>query len=222
MTFTLYMVRHGQTILNSYNRLQGWCDSPLTQKGVNDAKSAGKHLADIKFDKAYHSDTTRAMCTCHFILENNQHSQDIVPSELKNFREQSFGYFEGNDAAQTWLMVGALHGCRTYNDILEKYNLGKTRDLLHETDPFKDAENDEQYWARINAGFEHLRKNTADGQKVLLVSHSITIRSIVDHFAPDLGAEKLGPKNGAVTKLTVTDDDVKVEYYNHYLDSETY
>ena len=57
---------------------------------------------------------------------------------------------------------------------------------------------------------------------MLLVSHSITIRSIVDHFAPDLGAEKLGPKNGAVTKLTVTDDDVKVEYYNHYLDSETY
>ena len=32
MTFTLYMVRHGQTILNSYNRLQGWCDSPLTEK----------------------------------------------------------------------------------------------------------------------------------------------------------------------------------------------
>ena len=158
MTFTLYMVRHGQTILNSYNRLQGWCDSPLTQKGINDAKSAGKHLADIKFDKAYHSDTTRAMRTCHFILENNHHSQD----------------------------------------------------------------NDEQYWARLNAGFEHLRKNTADGQKVLLVSHSITIRSIVDHFAPDLGADKLGPKNGAVTKLTVTDADVKVQYYNHYLDSETY
>ena len=108
------------------------------------------------------------------------------------------------------------------NDILEKYDLGKTRDLLHETDPFKDAENDEQYWARLNAGFEHLRKNTADGQKVLLVSHSITIRSIVDHFAPDLGADKLGPKNGAVTKLTVTDADVKVQYYNHYLDSETY
>lgn len=125
MTFTLYMVRHGQTILNSYNRLQGWCDSPLTQKGINDAKSAGKHLADIKFDKAYHSDTTRAMRTCHFILENNHHSQDIMPSELKNFREQSFGYFEGNDAAQTWLMVGALHGCRTYNDILEKYDLEK-------------------------------------------------------------------------------------------------
>ena len=57
MTFTLYMVRHGQTILNSYNRLQGWCDSPLTEKGTNDAHSAGKHLENIHFDAAYSSDT---------------------------------------------------------------------------------------------------------------------------------------------------------------------
>lgn len=222
MTFTLYMVRHGQTILNSYNRLQGWCDSPLTAKGVNDAINAGKHLADIKFDQAFHSDTTRATRTCHTILENNRFAEGLDAKELPNFREQGFGYFEGNDAAQTWIMAGALHGCRTYNEILDKYNLGKTRDLLHEADPFKDAEDDKTYWSRINEGFDKLREMANDGENILLVSHSITIRSIVDHFAPELGAGKLGPKNGAVTKFTVSDDDVKVEYYNHYLDSEEY
>lgn len=30
----LYFVRHGQTIFNKYNRMQGWSDSPLTEKGT--------------------------------------------------------------------------------------------------------------------------------------------------------------------------------------------
>lgn len=166
MTFTLYMVRHGQTILNSYNRLQGWCDSPLTEKGTNDAHSAGKHLENIHFDAAYSSDTTRAMKTCRYILfENKEYPKTPKRKTLTYFREQSFGYFEGNDATQTWLMVGAVHGCRTYNDLLDKYSLAATRDLLHEVDPFKDAERDEDYWARIDEGFDWLRKHHHDGEK---------------------------------------------------------
>lgn len=51
MAITVYMVRHGQTMLNRYNRLQGWCDSPLTEKGIEDARLAGRHLADIKLDR---------------------------------------------------------------------------------------------------------------------------------------------------------------------------
>ena len=70
--------------------------------------------------------------------------------------------------------------------------------------------------------FDWLRKHHHDGEKILLVSHSITIRSIVDRYAPELRSAKNGPRNGSVTKLSVSDDDVKVEYYNHHLDNETY
>lgn len=28
-----YLMRHGQTLFNTLNRIQGWCDSPLTEKG---------------------------------------------------------------------------------------------------------------------------------------------------------------------------------------------
>ena len=120
-------------------------------------------------------------------------------------------------------MLGAQHGgYRSYNELIANYSLGKTRDFLNEIDPFKDAETDEQYWARINAGFDHLRRHRQDGENILLVSHSITIRSIVDRFAPELGAAELGPKNGSVTKLIISKDDIKVEYYNHHLDNETY
>lgn len=78
MAFTIYMVRHGQTFLNKYNRLQGWCDSPLTLRNGR-CSGAGRHLAHINFDHAYHSDTTRAMRTCRYILEENIASNDITP-----------------------------------------------------------------------------------------------------------------------------------------------
>ena len=35
---TIYFVRHGQTLLNQFRRMQGWVDSPLTEKGEAQAK----------------------------------------------------------------------------------------------------------------------------------------------------------------------------------------
>ncbi|MCI8606749.1 MAG: histidine phosphatase family protein [Hungatella sp.] len=37
---TFYYVRHEETLFNVLNRMQGWCDSPLTEKGVSHAKEA--------------------------------------------------------------------------------------------------------------------------------------------------------------------------------------
>ena len=44
MAITVYIVRHGQTLLNRYKKMQGWVDSPLTEKGIQDGKRAGKIL----------------------------------------------------------------------------------------------------------------------------------------------------------------------------------
>ena len=38
----LYIVRHGETYLNRYSKLQGWSDSPLTEEGKEIAIEAGK------------------------------------------------------------------------------------------------------------------------------------------------------------------------------------
>lgn len=37
---TLYLVRHGETLFNALHKIQGWCDSPLTKKGIQQAKQA--------------------------------------------------------------------------------------------------------------------------------------------------------------------------------------
>ena len=38
MATEVYLVRHGETMFNQLNKVQGWCDSPLTVKGINDLK----------------------------------------------------------------------------------------------------------------------------------------------------------------------------------------
>lgn len=69
--FDVYFVRHGQTVLNKYHRIQGWIDSALTDKGVRDAQDAGQRLAQIPFTKAYTSDSLRAQRTAKYILAAN-------------------------------------------------------------------------------------------------------------------------------------------------------
>jgi probable phosphoglycerate mutase len=31
----LYLMRHGETLFNIRRKIQGWCDSPLTENGIN-------------------------------------------------------------------------------------------------------------------------------------------------------------------------------------------
>lgn len=223
MTFTIYFVRHGQTIFNHYNRMQGWCDSPLTDKGIADAHKAGKRLAKKHFANIYHSDTSRAKNTCHIIMQENQNAATLLePTVLPQFREQGYGYFEGNDSGQAWLMVGASRGCRSFSEIISKYSIEDSRNFMKEIDPFHDAENNDEFWTRVNSGFEYIRNHQKDGDEVLVVSHGTTIRSIVHRFAPEIDIVSLSPQNGSVTKMIVSNNDVEVEYFNHYTDEMNY
>ena len=47
---TFYIVRHGETEYNIQGIAQGHLDSPLTQKGINDARELGNKFKDIEFD----------------------------------------------------------------------------------------------------------------------------------------------------------------------------
>ena len=56
-----YIVRHGQTLLNSLDRAQGWADSPLTEAGKQMVADIGQKLKGIDFDAVYTSDMLRAI-----------------------------------------------------------------------------------------------------------------------------------------------------------------
>ena len=66
----IYLVRHGQTLFNQQKKVQGWCDSPLTQEGIQQAIAVSKTLQSIPFEYAYSSTSERAMDTMHYILQD--------------------------------------------------------------------------------------------------------------------------------------------------------
>ena len=44
MVKTFYLMRHGQTRFNVQGRIQGACDSPLTEEGIEQAKTARRYF----------------------------------------------------------------------------------------------------------------------------------------------------------------------------------
>ena len=87
---TLYLVRHGETLFNIEHKIQGWCDSPLTKKGVDQAQNLGKFFAKIPLDHAYSSTSERCADTIELILQNR-----LPYQRVKALKEQNYGVFEG-------------------------------------------------------------------------------------------------------------------------------
>lgn len=87
----LYLTRHGETVWNLEQRLQGWKDSPLTEKGIRDAQLLQQRLQDVQFDAIYTSPSDRALTTAE-IIRGKTHAPLIKKDELK---ELFFGEWEG-------------------------------------------------------------------------------------------------------------------------------
>lgn len=99
----VYVVRHGQTYYNIYNKLQGWSNSPLTEKGIEDANTAGQKLANLSFAAAYCSDTTRAQQTVQTILNLNESGSVKKAQSTPFFLEKSFMVIMKEP---TWMKLG--------------------------------------------------------------------------------------------------------------------
>lgn len=211
----IYLVRHGQTFFNIYNKLQGWSNSPLTVKGKEDAKLAGEKLQNIHFDGAFCSDTTRAIETIQTILNMNQENSVKQPVTAPYFREEFYGSYEGTNMDLAWYNAGAPHGLKNFHDIVEKYSIGQAKDWLKDADPFHDAENNEEYWERMDKGLALIRNaDLPDDANVLWVSHGNTLLSLVERFGHGKYDVTVRPANGSLTTAVLTDDDMQIIEYN--------
>lgn len=92
MKKTLYLMRHGQTLFNFLKKIQGSCDSPLTELGVNQAKVARNYFIknNIEFDSFYSSTQERAVDTLEIVINYCKNYE-----RLKGLKEWNFGRFEG-------------------------------------------------------------------------------------------------------------------------------
>ena len=78
----IYIIRHGESGTNLSKRLTGWYDTPLTDKGRNDAKKTGLLLKDIKFDKVIVSDLARARETAAIALPGYEYEFSKLVREI--------------------------------------------------------------------------------------------------------------------------------------------
>ncbi|MBI2463554.1 2,3-diphosphoglycerate-dependent phosphoglycerate mutase [Candidatus Peregrinibacteria bacterium] len=90
------LLRHGESLWNKEKKFTGWTDIDLTEKGIEEAKIAGRMLKKegIRFDIAYTSFLKRAIRTLNFALE--EMDQLWIPV-LKTWRlnERHYGALQG-------------------------------------------------------------------------------------------------------------------------------
>jgi 2,3-bisphosphoglycerate-dependent phosphoglycerate mutase len=102
----LVLVRHGQSDWNLKNLFTGWRDVDLTEKGVAEAREAGRKLKaqGIKFDVAFTSALKRAQRTLDLMLEElGQAAIPVFKDQALN--ERDYGDLVGlnkDDARKKW------------------------------------------------------------------------------------------------------------------------
>lgn len=87
----IYIVRHGNTLFNHLGRVQGWCDSPLTPLGIQQAKELSEYFLSIPLAAGYHSGSERALDTLDLILND----RPVPRKRDKRLKEVYFGDLEG-------------------------------------------------------------------------------------------------------------------------------
>ena len=99
-----YIVRHGQTLLNSLDRAQGWADSPLTEAGKQMAADIGQKLKGIDFDAVYTSDMLRAVQTAELILEAGEKGGVPIEKDAR-LREWCLGCKSAGKPVKVLLLI---------------------------------------------------------------------------------------------------------------------
>jgi 2,3-bisphosphoglycerate-dependent phosphoglycerate mutase len=194
MTYTLVLIRHGESQWNLENRFTGWTDVDLTPKGLAEARSAGALLKaeGYAFDVCYTSMLRRAIRTLWTMLdEMDAMWLPVVHSWRLN--ERHYGALQGLNKSETAARFGdeqVLIWRRAY---------GIAPDPLPQGDP-REAQGDPRY-ARLRAEeiprTECLRDTVERvvpiwnesiapairlGRRVVIAAHGNSLRALIKHL----------------------------------------
>lgn len=96
----LVLLRHGESQWNLENRFTGWVDVPLSPKGEEEARTAGRKLMGFRFDRAYVSVLKRAIDTLEIVLKVTGQT-DIPIEKDQALNERMYGDLQGLNKAET-------------------------------------------------------------------------------------------------------------------------
>jgi 2,3-bisphosphoglycerate-dependent phosphoglycerate mutase len=105
--YRLVLLRHGESTWNRENRFTGWTDVDLSEKGLDEAREAGRLLEEgaYAFDIAFTSVLTRAIRTCWITLDALDRLWIPMDKDWR-LNERHYGALQGLNKAET----AAKHG----------------------------------------------------------------------------------------------------------------
>ena len=184
LSLRVTLLRHSQTEWNTEGRLQGASDSPLTERGVEQAIRAGQRLRAHKFDACYSSPLPRARLTADLVLAQLEAAPPLHTEEA--LRERAFGSWEG----KRWETIQEEHA-----DEVASY-----RDNADYAIP-GGGESRSEVLSRALDFLDTLPSRHPDGSSVVCVTHSATITSILKHV---LGLSQASGRAFEVKNLGIT------------------
>ena len=190
MTYTLVLVRHGESDWNAKNLFTGWVDVDLTEKGRAEAVRSGEQLtgAGILPDIVHTSVQRRAITTANLALDAaDRHWIPVKRSWRLN--ERHYGALQGKNKKEILEQFGEerfMQWRRSYDvppppiDADDQYaQTGDPRyaglgDAMPSTECLKDVV------ARMRPYWEtEIRQDLADGLTVMVAAHGNSLRALV-------------------------------------------
>lgn len=221
-------MRHGESTWNKENRFTGWVDVSLSPKGIEEARAAGKVLAQngYAFDKVFTSVLTRAITTYNYAAEEMKcHYLPVIKSWRLN--ERHYGALAGLNKAET----AAKHGedqvkiWRRSFDIPPPPITQDDENFAGHDPRYKDVPKDalplteclKDSIARVVPYWhDEICPAMMKGDRVLVVAHGNSIRSIVKYIDNISDEDIMGVNIPTSIPLVYEfDDDCKVikSYY---------
>jgi len=190
----LVLLRHGESVWNKENKFTGWTDVDLSDKGVQEAREAGKVLKaqGFTFDVAFTSVLKRAIRTLNIVLEELD-LQWIPVWKHWRLNERHYGALQGLNKAETAKQEGEeqVHIWRRSYDVAppplteddprypkhEPQYARMDRGVLPHTECLKDTvERFMPYW------FDTIVPALKEKKKVVIAAHGNSLRALVKYL----------------------------------------
>ena len=190
----LILLRHGESLWNKENRFTGWTDVDLSEKGIQEAKQAGKILKKegYSFDVAFTSVLKRAIRTL-WIVQDEMSLMWLPVNISWRLNERHYGALQGLNKAEIVAKYGeeqVLKWRRSYD--IRPPALKKTDERSPGNDPkYKDLDNKDlplteclkdtverflPYWQEVIVPLIRADK------RVIISAHGNSIRALVKYL----------------------------------------
>lgn len=213
---TFYIARHGKTMLNTLDRVQGWSDAPLTPEGIEVAEYLGKGLKGINFKAAYTSDLGRATQTTNIVLKAKG-DKKIPITETDGLRETNFGSYEGDLNSKMWGDIAIYLHFKNTDDLftdVKIHGVNEPLKVVKILDKLNMAEDYEQVRTRTQNALKEIAEKEAasGGGNIFMVGHGMAIGTMLSNIS---GEEVARPHmaNASICKVIYENGKFTVESF---------